>query len=126
VSRNTHVFVRTENTLDELADHLGYLFNQQLEFGEDEHERWYLYVTDYNVIDLMDNAMVNDRGIPFEDYHYDIRIRVKRIPGISGEASERYRLADATKIFEALKSTGIYSVMLVDNVDVLLAEHIIE
>jgi len=81
-------------------------------FPSDVGER-YEYRDPLGVVCLWeDHELDNDQGINFEDYRYEINVRPYRTT--RWEQDQRAGSALASRLFEQLKSTGHYRLMLVE------------
>lgn len=81
-------------------------------FCSDEGER-YEYHAPHGVVCLWDDhALENDRDLNFADYRYEINVRPYRTTDWGRDQQAGYELA--ARLFEQLKATGRYRLMLVE------------
>jgi hypothetical protein len=81
-------------------------------FCADEGER-YEYRAPHGVVCLWDDhALENDRDLNFADYRYELNVRPYRTTEWEHDQRAGYELA--TRLFEYLKATGRYRLMLVE------------
>ena len=120
MSRSMHLFLATKSGLEPLAQEISSLLRMNLQRCADAHETWYEYEDATTVLTLGTHDFENDREMNFEDYQYDIELRALNL----GESEEReQRLADLVKfVYQTLKATQKYHLLLVDNLQVKLAE----
>jgi hypothetical protein len=85
---------------------------QFMKFRSDDRER-YEYRDPRGVVCLWDDhGLENDRGINFEDYRYEMNVRPYRTTHWEKDQRAGYELA--SRLFEQLKSTSRYRLMLVE------------
>jgi predicted nuclease of restriction endonuclease-like RecB superfamily len=110
------IFIKSNSSLGELAQELEKVTGVEFEFILDDMDDGKLDRYQWNregIYAFLIRAFdfVNDKSLNFEDYQYYI--------GIEGPAQEEY----ARMVFEKLKSTEQYSLMLVHDVQVELDEY---
>jgi len=120
MSRSMHLFIDTKSSLATLAQEVSSLLRINLQRRADAHETWYEYDDATTVLTLGTHDFENDRDMNFEDYRYDIELRALNLD--TPEEREQ-RLADLVKVvYQKLKATQKYPLLLVDDLQVKLAE----
>ncbi len=116
MSEGKQIFIKSNSSLEELAQELEKVIGVEFEFILDDMDdknydryQW----SGEGIYALLKSAFgfENDVSLNFEDYQYYI--------GIRGPAKEEY----ARMVFEKLKSTEQYSLMLVHDVQIKLDEY---
>jgi len=120
MSKSIHLFIDTKSGLETLAQEVSGLLRINLHQCADAYETWYEYDNATTVLTLGTHDFENDQGMNFEAYRYDIELRALNL----GEPEEReQRLADLVKfVYQKLKATQRYPLLLVDDLQVKLAE----
>ena len=122
MSWSLHILADTEVPLEEFAGEVGRLLGMALQRESDDYEVSYRYSGPDVYLIVSKNDFENDQGLAFEDYRYDIALWPHRRPRFD-ETIERWRSELAPTMFEKLKSTGRYHLMLVEGVQTRLDEH---
>ena len=114
MSWNVGLFINLAPSIELLAHQVGEILNIDLKRVEDEDGvRYESFEPDF-IVDLYgDHGLVNDRDMNFEDFSLELRLqRLNRNPDQSRERA----LSAARTVFEQLKKTGQYQLMLVEDV----------
>src|ERR1700749_3836351 len=114
MSWNVGLFINLAPSIELLAHQVGEILNIDLKRVEDEDGvRYESFEPDF-IVDLYgDHGLVNDRDMNFEDFSLELRLqRLNRNPDQSRERA----LSAAQTVFEQLKKTGQYQLMLVEDV----------
>lgn len=120
MSRNIHVFVDTAENLEKFAGKLEALLNIKMEVASYVYGTLYEYRNAQIVLSLGDHDFDNDRDMNFEDYRYDIKIRA--VNRDTEEERKEWREDFADLVFDKLRETGKYQLMMVDDLQVKLRE----
>ncbi|HEX8220785.1 MAG TPA: hypothetical protein VF914_16460 [Chloroflexia bacterium] len=123
MSRSTDIFIDADMTLSALASELGTILGLKLYRMSNEHETWYEYKVPAFLLQLGEHAFGADQGLNFQEYRYHISIYPVVLEQRTEEDWLNWRETQATSVFEKLKSTGKYKLMMVDDLQVLLAQH---
>ena len=124
MARSMLICVGTDEDLDTFAQHLGQLLGRPLKRVEEgDLVRWELAAPDPHVDVLVyENDFVDDKDVNFEDYQIVISVRAWRLPGSNEADWKAWREGFARTVYERLKETGRYGLMLVDGVQTKLDE----
>jgi hypothetical protein len=117
-----YVFVRAEADLADFAKELEQLLGIDLRRESDDYGTWYEFINPRAAVTLGEHEFINDRDLKFEDYRYDIQVRALRIKTDDPNEPLRRRDEFARSVFEKLKATRKYPLMLVDNLQTKLEE----
>jgi hypothetical protein len=114
------LFILSKAPLEDIVKELETLLKLPAQRFSDEYEIWYVLHDDHTLYSVGDQEYVNDNDVHFEDYQYDIEVQATNIK----DADERARhLEDAAyQLFNLLKQTKKYPLMLVDNLQIKLDE----
>jgi hypothetical protein len=94
----------------------------KLEFFSDGTDNWYEFRNSTITLTIGKHDFENDRDIKFEEYPYNLSIRALNI---STEFDRKKWCNDfASYVFQKLKSTERYRLMLVDDLQVQLEEFV--
>ncbi len=118
---NVGVFIQTDKSLEKLAEEVGCLLELKFEHQKDDYDEWYAVRTGEGLYDIGVHGLDNDRDMNFEDYQYEVRFWENT--DNSPEERERLQKVVGRKIFERLKSTKKYPLMLVFDVQHKLDEY---
>jgi hypothetical protein len=120
MSRPIDVFIASKASLEDIVKELESLLKMTPQHFSDGDEIWYEFQDEHTLYLVDKHEYVNDRGIKFEDYQYDIEIVSLNIKDIDAKAKH---LEDtAYRVFNLLKQTKKYPLMLVDNLQIKLDE----
>lgn len=120
MARRLHIFVDSELNLEDFAKRVSELSGLELQLVADQYERWYEAQTPQFLLDLGDHSFDNDKDMNFENYRYDIRIKPLNIT--KEEDWQKSLETIVCPIYEKLKATDQYSLMLVDDLQAKLDE----
>jgi len=120
MARSVHLFIDANISLEALAREISTLLRIDLERRTDAYETWYEYADATTMLTLGTHDFENDQDLNFAAYRHDIELRALNL----GEPEEReQRLADLVKfVYQKLKATQKYPLLLVDDLQVKLAE----
>ena len=121
MSYHLSILIHTEEPLDRLAQELEQLLQISLKRKADEYDAWYEHDNDDVYLIVAEHELENDRELRFEDYRYDLALWPKRRPGVE-QYNKKWRDDLAPAIFNKLKATGRYDLMLVEGVQTKLDE----
>lgn len=120
MSKSIHLFIDANSGLEALAQEVSFLLSINLQRRADLHDAWYEYEDATTVLTLGTHDFGNDHDMNFEDYRYDIELRALNLD--TPEEREQ-RLADLVKfVYQKLRATQKYPLLLVDDLQVKLAE----
>jgi hypothetical protein len=125
VARSMLICVATDGDLGTFAQRLEQLLGRPLKrAGEGDQVRWELAAPDPHVDVLVyENDFENDKDVNFEDYQIVISVRAWRLRGSNEADWKAWREGFARSVYERLKETGRYGLMLVDGVQTKLDEY---
>jgi hypothetical protein len=121
MSRNKDILVGTEQSLTDLTTELEVLLGSSARHVTSDDETWYELEDRHTFLSVGDHAYVNDQGIDFESYQYDIQVYAINIQ--SPDERVRWLYESARMIFNKLRETRKYSLLLVDNLQVELDKY---
>ena len=120
MAQNRNVFIDTKEAPDVLAKELATVLQIKLQPVTDNPHIFYRFAGEKKWLTLGDHFLENDRDLNFEDFAYQIEVGAKGIH--DWQEREQVRDEFACLIFDQLKNLGKYRLMLVDDVQVKLAE----
>jgi hypothetical protein len=120
MSRPMDVFLVSKASLEDIVQELEVLLKMPAQRFSDDYETWYVLHDDHTLYSVGGHEYINDNDVHFEDYQYDIEVQATNIK----DAGERAKhLEDAAyQLFNCLKQTKKYPLMLVDNLQIKLDE----
>jgi hypothetical protein len=121
MSQSLDIFVDTDEPLVALVHELESLLGVQFRLRTRQDETWYESATPHLVLTVGEHEFENDRDLNFEDYRYAISLRPIHYKTIA--EWNQVRNDAAQRVFQALKATNKHCLMLVDDVQVKLAEY---
>jgi hypothetical protein len=124
MSHDIDILVNAELSLDGLAQEIEALLGMLAHRKTDNDETWYEFQDEHTFLTLGNHDYVNDQGIDFESYEYDIQVFAINIKAVEERQQELYK--SARRIFHTLQETHKYALLLVDNLQVKLDEFIPE
>jgi hypothetical protein len=113
--------VDTDETLEGFAQQISSLLSLPLEFQRDQYDEWFAGVNPNFHLDLGGHDYDNDHDMLFENYRYDITIRPSNI--VTDEDWQNAIEFIKTNVYEKLKATGRYSLMLTEQLGRKLDEY---
>ncbi|HEV2661834.1 MAG TPA: hypothetical protein VGU68_14595 [Ktedonobacteraceae bacterium] len=120
MSRQMHIFVDTEESLEDFIQMLESLLGMSAHLHSEDREVWYELQNASMFFSVGTHEYVNDRDMLFESYLYDIEMSVTDIK--DGEERLRRLKQVARSLFDTLKQSQHYQLMLVDDLQVKLDE----
>ena len=120
MSRPMDVFIASKESLEDFVKELETLLKLPAQRFSDEYETWYVLYDDHTLYSVGDHEYVNDNNVPFEDYQYDIEVQATNI--IDADERKKHLEDAAYQLFNLLKQTKKYPLMLVDNLQIKLDE----
>ena len=120
MSRTLDIFLDFPQEIEQLVKELEFILAIKFELFSDGTDNWYEFRNSIISLTLGKHDFENDRDIKFEEYPYNLSIRALNI---SNEL-ERQKWGDdfASYVFQKLKATERYRLMLVDDLQVQLEE----
>ena len=120
MSRTLDIFVDFPQEIEHLIKELEFIRALNLELISDGTDNWYEFRNSTITITVGKHDFENDRDIKFEEYPYNLSIRALNI----SHELERQKWRDefASYVFQKLKATERYRLMLVDDLQVKLEE----
>ncbi|MEZ4668701.1 MAG: hypothetical protein R3E39_12385 [Anaerolineae bacterium] len=122
MSRNINIFVQTDEDENVFVSKLEGELGIQFEVKHNSFGTLYSFFdSNYRWCEVGKHSLVNDRNMLFENYQYQIEIGVSN----SGSATEREQalLEYAKTIFDRLRATRLYRIMLVEDVQIKIDEY---
>ena len=120
MSQSMDIFVDADEPLTTFVLELESLLAVKFQLCSREDEIWYEVNSPKLVLTVGEHEFENDGGLNFEDYRYNIALWP--INYKTEEEWAQIRNEAAQRIFQQLKATQKYSLILVDDVQVKLAE----
>lgn len=122
MSRTLDVFVDFPQKIEYLIKELELILDMKFEIFSDGTENWYEFRNSTITLTIGKHDFENDRDIKFEEYPYNLSIRALNI----SNEFERKKWCDdfASYVFQKLKATERYRLILVDNLQVQLEEFV--
>lgn len=120
MSESMNIFVDTRRPLDEFIQELEQLFHRsfQCEIDPVDNQVMYTFDDDKTSIRIYKHEFDNDRDLLYEEYPYFIDVRAKRRK--NWEEAEAWQKELGSQIFEALKKTGEYRLLMVWDLQLFL------
>ncbi|MEZ2230204.1 MAG: hypothetical protein ACBR50_28495 [Microcoleus sp.] len=120
MSRTLDIFVDFPQGLEHLIKELEFILALKFELISDGTDNWYEFHNSTITLTVGNHDFENDRDIKFEEYPYNLSIRALNI---SNELDrQKWRDDFASYVFQKLKATERYHLMLVDDLQVKLEE----
>ncbi|WP_373536916.1 hypothetical protein [Microcoleus sp.] len=120
MSRTLDIFVDFPQEIEDLIKELEFILALKFELVSDGTDNWYEFRNSTITLTVGNHDFENDRDIKFEEYPYNLSIRALNI---SNELDrQKWRDDFASYVFQKLKATESYRLMLVDNLQVKLEE----
>jgi hypothetical protein len=120
MSSTIGVFVSTNIKLEEFAEDLATILKLSFEFQKDEYEEWFAFRDKRGLFTVGTHDYDNDRDMFFENYKYEIAFWENT--DNSPEERERLQNEVGRMLFEKLKETKKYPIILVFDVQKKLDE----
>lgn len=120
MSESLNIFVDTRRPLDEFIQELDQLLHRsfQCEIDPADNHVMYTFDDDKTSIRIYKHEFDNDRDLLYEEYPYFIDVRAKRRK--NWEEAEAWQKELGSQIFEALKKTGEYRLLMVWDLQLFL------
>lgn len=120
MSRTLDIFVDFPQKIEYLIKELELILALKFELISDGTDNWYEFSNSTITLTVGKHDFENDQDINFEEYHYNLSIRSLNI---SNELDrQKWRNDFASYVFQKLKATERYRLMLVDDLQVKLEE----
>ncbi|HEX9989229.1 MAG TPA: hypothetical protein VGE45_12220 [Chloroflexia bacterium] len=121
MARSIDLFADTDAPLDDFAQELASLLALKLEACQDDLDTWYEIRTPKVVLTVGEHDFEPDRDMNFGEYRYHISVRALN----TGNGDERREWIDtfARQVFQKLKATGKYPLILTDDLQTKLEEY---
>jgi hypothetical protein len=116
------IFVDTSDSLAAFVRELELLLGIEFQMASADDEIWYQFADPTIVLTVGEHPFENDHDLNFEDYRYDISVRP--INYTTPEEWRARREDAAYSIFHKLMATQKYPLLLVDNLQIKLAEFV--
>ena len=122
MSRTLDIFVDFPQKIEYLIKELELILALKFELISDGTDNWYEFSNSTITLTVGKHDFENDQDINFEEYPYNLSIRSRNI----SNEFERKKWCDdfASYVFQKLKSTERYRLMLVDDLQVQLEEFV--
>ncbi len=122
MSRTLDIFVDFPQKIEYLIKELELILALKFELLSDGTDNWYEFRNSTITLTIGKHDFENDHDIKFEEYPYNLSIRALNI---STEFDRQNWCNDfASYVFQKLKSTERYRLMLVDDLQVQLEEFV--
>jgi len=120
VSTSIDVFLKSDYDIENLLGALNNLLDINLSKVKLDEEKWYEHKHTNVLISFGNHSFINDNNMDFESYNYDIAIRTFGIK----DPVKRVKICKefARRVFDVLKETGKYDLMMVEGVQTKLDE----
>ncbi len=120
MSRTLDIFLGFPQGLEHLIKELEFILALKFELISDGTDNWYEFHNSTITLTVGKHDFENDRDIKFEEYPYNLSIRALNI----SNEFDRQKWCDdfASYVFQKLKTTESYRLMLVDDLQVKLEE----
>ncbi|HBK96192.1 MAG TPA: hypothetical protein DD001_02110 [Microcoleaceae bacterium UBA10368] len=120
MSRTLDIFLDFPQGLEHLIKELELILALKFELISDVTDNWYEFHNSIITLTVGKHDFENDKDINFEEYPYNLSIRALNI---SNEIDrKKWRDDFASYVFQKLKATERYRLMLVDDLQVKLEE----
>ncbi|MEG4145161.1 hypothetical protein [Microcoleus sp. Pol12B5] len=120
MSRTLDIFVDFPQEIEHLIKELEFILALKLELVSDGIDNWYEFRNSTITLTIGKHDFENDKELNFEEYPYNLSIRALNI---SNELDrKKWRDEFASYVFQKLKTTERYRLMLVDDLQVKLEE----
>jgi hypothetical protein len=120
MSESRDIFVDSEAGMANLAKEIESLLNIQFQLISDRYETWYEYRNPRISLTLGEHDFENDRDINFEEYRYYLSVIALNLD--TEAERKKWRDEFASFVFQKLKATQKYRLMLVEDLQVKLEE----
>ena len=122
MSRTLDIFVDFPHKIEYLIKELELILALKFELVSDGIDNWYEFSNSTITLTIGKHDFENDHDIKFEEYPYNLSIRALNI----STEFDRQKWCDdfASYVFQKLKSTERYRLMLVDDLQVQLEEFV--
>lgn len=121
MSWSVNIFVGPNVPLGEMRTELESMLKMELTSTFEDDEETYRLATPSYLLILGTHDLIDDKGIPFEECPLQIALWATNVP--DWETTSEECLRTASLIFEALKTSGRYRLLLIRNVQELLQEY---
>ncbi|WP_017720732.1 hypothetical protein [Kamptonema formosum] len=120
MSESRDIFIDSQTGLANQAKEIESLLDIQFQLISDRYETWYEYRNSRISLTLGEHDFENDRDMNFEEYRYHLSVRALNLD----TEAERKKWRDdfASFVFQKLKATQKYRLMLVEDLQVKLEE----
>lgn len=121
MSWNVSVFISANCSLEAVADDVGAFLDTKMNrvADPDEGVRFQCVTPESEILLYADHGMANDRDMDFESYKYQLAFW--RLNSDDREQAQKNTLDLGWKIFDALRASEKYRLMLVENAENKLA-----
>lgn len=120
MSETKDIFIDSPTGMANLAKEIASLLDIQLQLISDRYETWYEYRHPQISLTLGEHDFENDRDINFEEYRYHLSVRALNLD--SEVERKKWRDEFASFVFQKLKATQKYRLMLLEELQVKLEE----
>jgi hypothetical protein len=120
VPRSVDIFAESEVSLEDFVQDIEKLLGIKLQRISEGEEIFYEFRDPHVVFTVGTHDLANDRDMNFEDYRYHLSARALNIS--TEEERKKWRDEFARVIFQKLKTTQNYHLILVEDTQVKVAE----
>jgi hypothetical protein len=120
MSESRDIFIDSQTGMANLAKEIESLLDIQFQLISDRYETWYEYRNPRISLTLGEHDFENDRDMNFEQYRYHLSVRALNLD--TEAVRKKWRDEFASFVFQKLKATQKYRLMLVEDLQVKLEE----
>lgn len=120
MSESRDIFIDSQTGMANLAKEIESLLDIQFQLISDRYETWYEYRNPRISLTLGEHDFENDRDMNFEQYRYHLSVRALNLD--TEAVRKKWRDDLASFVFQKLKATQKYRLMLVEDLQLKLEE----
>lgn len=120
MSESRDIFIDSQTGMANLAKEIESLLDIQFQLISDRYETWYEYRNPRISLTLGEHDFENDRDMNFEQYRYHLSVIALNLD--TEAVRKKWRDDLASFVFQKLKATQKYRLMLVEDLQVKLEE----
>lgn len=120
MSESRDIFIDSQTGMANLAKEIESLLDIQFQLISDRYETWYEYRNPRINLTLGEHDFENDRDMNFEQYRYHLSVIALNLD--TEAVRKKWRDDLASFVFQKLKATQKYRLMLVEDLQVKLEE----
>ncbi len=120
MSESRDIFIDSQTGMANLAKEIESLLDIQFQLISDRYETWYEYRNPRISLTLGEHDFENDRDMNFEQYRYHLSVIALNLD--TEAVRKKWRDDFASFVFQKLKATQKYRLMLVEDLQLKLEE----